>query len=160
MEHREELPRIFEACNVLGVGAEIGVWYGYYSNEIAKIYTGKILSIDKWTNTEDYERAKDLLKDTKCVLIQGYSQEVAKTIPDESLDFVYIDADHDYDNIKADYEAWFPKLRKGGVMSGHDYGDDNGFGVKQYIDELGVPFETTTNDTWEGRKYNSWWLIK
>ena len=41
----------------------------------------------------------------------------------ESLDFIYIDARHDYKAVWDDLEAWFPKLRKGGLFSGHDYVD-------------------------------------
>jgi hypothetical protein len=42
-------------------------------------------------------------------------------IKNESLDFVYIDANHKYDAVKKDLELWYPKVRKGGVFAGHDY---------------------------------------
>ena len=49
------------------------------------------------------------------------SVTASQWIQDGSLDLVFIDADHSYDAVKADLAAWVPKLRKGGVLSGHDY---------------------------------------
>jgi hypothetical protein len=44
-------------------------------------------------------------------------------VPDASLDYVYVDARHDYCGVKEDLEAWWPKLRRGGILAGHDYLD-------------------------------------
>jgi methyltransferase family protein len=44
-------------------------------------------------------------------------------VADESCDFVYIDADHSFDAVTVDLRTWYPKLKVGGVMSGHDYFD-------------------------------------
>lgn len=49
------------------------------------------------------------------------SLEAAKLYQDESLDFVFLDASHKYEDIKADIEAWYPKVKPGGIFSGHDY---------------------------------------
>jgi len=49
------------------------------------------------------------------------SVEGAKLYPDKSLDFVYIDASHEYEDVLADIIAWYPKLKPHGVMAGHDY---------------------------------------
>ena len=45
----------------------------------------------------------------------------AATYPDQSLDFVFLDADHDYESVKADIAAWLPKVKPGGILAGHDY---------------------------------------
>lgn len=54
-------------------------------------------------------------------LIKGISWEVASQFEDESLDFVFIDADHAFESVTKDLDAWWPKVKKGGIMAGHDY---------------------------------------
>jgi hypothetical protein len=51
----------------------------------------------------------------------GLSWEVAKDFRDDYFDFIFIDADHTYEGVRKDIEAWYPKLKKGGIISGHDY---------------------------------------
>lgn len=49
------------------------------------------------------------------------SVEMAKRYEDQSLDFVYIDAAHDYESVMDDITAWAPKIKTGGYIGGHDY---------------------------------------
>ncbi len=49
------------------------------------------------------------------------SLEAAKRYRDGALDFAFLDASHDYDNVKADIAAWKPKVKSGGYLGGHDY---------------------------------------
>lgn len=65
---------------------------------------------------------------------KGDSRDIAKIYPDDTLDFIFIDASHDYDNVKKDLEAWYPKLRPGGIIGGHDF-TDHWPGVKQAVCE-------------------------
>jgi predicted O-methyltransferase YrrM len=53
--------------------------------------------------------------------IKALSWDGAAFYKDNSLDFVFIDAAHDYESVKKDINAWYPKVKKGGVISGHDY---------------------------------------
>ena len=53
------------------------------------------------------------------------SIEAAKQYEDETFDFVYIDASHHYDFVKSDILAWYPKVKKGGYIGGHDYTHPN-----------------------------------
>lgn len=55
--------------------------------------------------------------------IQSDSAAAADLYEDESLDFVFIDASHDYESFKKDLFAWFPKVKVGGIVSGHDFAD-------------------------------------
>lgn len=61
------------------------------------------------------------------------SVEAAATYEDNSLDFVFIDADHTYDAVKSDILAWLPKIKINGIISGHDYDHPP---VKQAVHEL------------------------
>ena len=53
--------------------------------------------------------------------IRDWTTEAAKQVPDNSLDFVFIDADHAYKSVVRDIEDWKPKVKKGGYITGHDY---------------------------------------
>lgn len=53
--------------------------------------------------------------------VRAPSVEAAKRYRDASLDFVFLDAAHDYDNVKADITAWRSKVKSGGYLGGHDY---------------------------------------
>lgn len=52
---------------------------------------------------------------------QAPSVKAAKYVPDASLDFVFIDAGHNYSAVKADIAAWSPKVKHGGEILGHDF---------------------------------------
>jgi hypothetical protein len=60
------------------------------------------------------------------------SVDTAKMYIDQSLDFVYIDASHYYEEVMKDINAWFPKIKEGGVIAGHDY---NGCEVKKAVNK-------------------------
>lgn len=66
------------------------------------------------TNTADYGFLK---------IVRATSEEASHQFQNESLDWVFIDADHSYDAVCADVHAWFPKLKFGGLLAGHDYGN-------------------------------------
>lgn len=66
----------------------------------------------------------------------------ANTFENDTFDLVYIDADHTYESVKKDLYAWYPKVKSGGIFSGHDYCEyyikqsDTKFGVVQAVDEF------------------------
>lgn len=59
--------------------------------------------------------------DPRVVIIRDFSLNAVKAFDDEYFDFVYIDAEHTYDGVLNDLGAWYPKVKKGGIISGHDY---------------------------------------
>jgi predicted O-methyltransferase YrrM len=71
----------------------------------------------------------------------GYSWEVAKLYDDASLDFCFIDANHSYECVARDIDAWKPKVKRGGILAGHDYIDWPGFGVMRAVSERFSRFE-------------------
>jgi hypothetical protein len=130
-----DIPQIF---NDLGfkVGAEVGVYRGNYSETLLKAIPGlKLTGVDLWEiyrGYRDYRKddisdaqkeALEKTKDYDCTLIKGWSNEIVKQIADESLDFVYIDCNHSFEHTVEDIALWSKKVRKGGIVYGHDFED-------------------------------------
>jgi len=62
------------------------------------------------------------------------SKEASEMFEDNSLDYVYIDAQHEYENVLRDLKSWYPKVRVGSVMAGHDLGCNGvNTAVKEYF---------------------------
>jgi hypothetical protein len=69
---------------------------------------------------EEYVREKAAAYGHRSILFKGRTSEACEHIPDGSLDFVFIDADHATAAVLADIKNWRPKLRESGLMLGHD----------------------------------------
>jgi beta-1,4-mannosyl-glycoprotein beta-1,4-N-acetylglucosaminyltransferase len=80
--------------------------------------------------------------------IQATSLEASQLYDNDSIDFVFIDAAHDYDNVKADILAWLPKVKPGGIVSGHDWPHPP---VKQAVIEC-LGLVQTMGDCWYCRR--------
>lgn len=76
------------------------------------------------------------LKYPKARILREHTVEAAKQFKDKSLDLVFIDADHSYEGVVADIEAWYPKVRKGGLICGHDYNPELFEGTVKAVDEF------------------------
>lgn len=148
MKNRIELAKYF-AQQGFKVGAEIGVAQGFYSEVICQQNPGvKLYCVDYWGHyhkypvrkevfTNLYEVARKRLESYNCELIQKFSTDAVKDFKDESLDFVFIDGHHAYSFVKEDIREWSKKVRKGGIVSGHDYYRTNAgnMGVINAVDE-------------------------
>jgi len=86
------------------------------SNDVAKEYKGNKLYKQF---TENIKPVKDYIK-----VLSMPSIEASKQFDDNYLDFVFIDAGHEYEEAKSDIDAWYPKLKKSGILAGHDYTDE------------------------------------
>lgn len=136
---RDQLPLLLAELG-FKTGAEIGVERGIYSEIILKANPQlHLYSIDPWKASayepgihgvdqdQDhfdsyYKVAKKRLAPYKnCEIIRKVSLVAVKDFPDESLDFVYIDANHEFVEVASDLHAWKKKVRPGGIVSGHDY---------------------------------------
>jgi hypothetical protein len=131
---RRELLRAFAARGFTR-GAEIGVWRGGFSEEMCKALPGlQLRCVDAWGGDPTYHEAKAAaswdkvrrqaetrLKPYGCVIDARCSTEAAQDVPDGSLDFVHVDANHGREQVYADLAAWVPKVRVGGLLVGHDY---------------------------------------
>lgn len=118
------------------VGAEIGVASGRYSNNLMSANPDlKLYGVDSYAvygGYKDYalkstmaklrQEAHDrLAKYPNYVWVEKFSMDAVKDFEDESLDFVYIDANHADPYVTEDITEWAKKVCKGGVVSGHDY---------------------------------------
>ncbi len=83
-----------------------------------------------------YNKFCDNLKplQNKFNLVRDKSWSAADGFADKSLDFVFIDAAHDYVSVKKDILAWLPKVKDDGIIAGHDYPSD--VGVREAVDEI------------------------
>jgi hypothetical protein len=84
----------------------------------------------------------------------------ASLIAPESLDFVYIDASHDYESVKQDLACWWPKVKFGGMFAGHDYFEHYEyvkFGIIEAVDEFAAKNSLTVGVTGEeeGREHRA-----
>jgi len=85
-----------------------------------------------------YAYARKLLAPYNVQIVNEWSMKAVKRFADESLDFIYIDANHSYGYVKEDIREWSKKVKKGGVVSGHDYVNEHAgipFGVKRAVNE-------------------------
>lgn len=167
MKTRNELGRYFEQFKQTGIGAEIGVQNGWNSRSILSGYSGKLICVDVWESAEELKNAvRNLTHFSDRIIYYPFDSLMASDlVKDESLDFVYIDAGHEYIEVKLDFMAWYPKVRKGGIVSGHDYGINTCQGVKQFVDEMikqmpEIDVQFTTDDVFDGMDYQSWYFVK
>lgn len=135
--------------------AEIGVWKGHTSIVLLK-YIPTIQQyhlVDPWENYEAYDESGDrkagsdlslaraICEDRlinysrKLVWHQSCSVNAAKEFRDGSLDMAFIDANHDYNYVKQDIDVWWPKVREGGFLGGHDYHGEDFPGVCKAVNE-------------------------
>eukprot|EP00747_Dinoflagellata_sp_TGD_P186541 gnl/TRDRNA2_/TRDRNA2_43616_c0_seq1.p1 gnl/TRDRNA2_/TRDRNA2_43616_c0~~gnl/TRDRNA2_/TRDRNA2_43616_c0_seq1.p1 ORF type:complete len:262 (+),score=39.49 gnl/TRDRNA2_/TRDRNA2_43616_c0_seq1:104-889(+) len=190
---RDDLGTELRRLNLSGVGVEVGVQAGYFGRQILQSW-GKAdlwIQVDVWRPLENYADSANVEigkqeglmyhahKIGRIMMDEGYAKQVAqcrnfatecaKLLPDDSVDFVYVDARHDRWGILADLNAYWPKLRSGGIMAGHDYTEQKEPPVKvftwmpveikpltlwQKMDRL--VFERNYVETWPGIECQTW----
>ena len=118
-------------------GVEVGVRWGAYSELLCQENKDlKLWSVDPYnlvyqdyrSNREGirlqrkyFKAATKRLKPYNCEIIRKTSIDASISFPNESIDFVYIDGSHQFDYVMTDIIVWGWKVRKGGIISGHDY---------------------------------------
>ena len=200
---REDMLTAICAREPLRSAAEIGVQRAYFAFELLTRCPGitSYLGVDLWatqasyddganvdnsTQSRIYDEARERLKpfSNRWRLLRQDSVSAAAQVPDGSLDFVYLDARHDYRSVQDDIIAWAPKVRTGGVLAGHDYVDASEIGgswtqynwtqykdgsishptkavrsaVSEFADLTGRQHLVTYGDLWENLPYPSWFM--
>lgn len=183
---RATLAQILSQLN-FNLGAEVGVERGIYSQVLCEANPNlHLYAVDLWTAYDGYrdhatqhemdeimEEAKKRLFPYSCELIRKDSIEAASEFSDESLDFVYIDANHEFRHVVDDISAWWPKVKIGGIVAGHDYikRTDPGYlmhvipAVHGFVEAYDIKplFVLGTKERTEGEKRDdirSWFFVK
>ncbi|MFI4989734.1 MAG: class I SAM-dependent methyltransferase [Solirubrobacterales bacterium] len=179
---RLELPFVLNARGLTGPGVEIGVEEGLFSAYLLEYWRGMLISVDPWREMAP-EEYKDTCNTSQASMEERYettckrlapfgersqiwretSAEAAARLSLGSLDFVYLDARHDYDGVSEDLELFFPLVRAGGLIAGHDYNDgvfvEGVHGVRSAVDrffgERGIPVRHTYTDL-----PNASWMVR
>lgn len=113
------------------IGAELGVEAGHTHLALLDACPGlTLIGVDRWLHNyrgrpraEMYHELRGLAEryGSRSRLVRALTTEAAGNAEDRSIDFVFIDADHSEHAVRGDIEAWAPKLKPGGWLTGHDY---------------------------------------
>jgi hypothetical protein len=167
---REDFPVIFSKLGFTK-GAEVGVSTGANSRFlIDNIPNLHMLCVDPYVA---YQRASQRLCDNAFAkaqarlagcpveFIRKTSMEAVKDVPLGSLDFVYIDGDHRFDFVMMDIIEWAKRVRKGGIVCGHDYYKFYEAGVIRAVDAYtiahGVSMWYVTREMMPSWLFVKWW---
>ncbi len=148
------------------VGAEIGVNKGMFSKWMChKIRPLKLYLVDPYLSYQEYgeysdqvalnaiyEEAQVRLAKYNCEFVRKKSMDALRDFNDNSLDFVYIDANHSFEFVVNDIAEWSKKVRPGGMISGHDYSNymrEVRIAVDSWVEVKKIkPWFTTDHANW------------
>ncbi len=143
------IPKLFRDLG-FKKGVEVGVYKGKFTKALCSWNLGlELVGVDPWIGYENYADydtdeltkayGEAIARNEKMNVkfMKTDSMTAVKEFEDESLDFVFIDANHDYEHVLEDITEWSKKVRKGGIVSGHDYikTDKFDFGVIEAVNE-------------------------
>jgi len=138
--------KMVESANDSATFVEVGAWFGKSTNHMAsKIKESKknieFIAVDTWKGSLDEELHQNIVgsfggdiysdfientilsgNDKSFKTIKDTSENASKQFPNNSIDYIMIDAGHDYDSVINDLKRWYHKVKPGGIVSGDDYG--------------------------------------
>ena len=164
---RNDLAHLLNAKGLLGQAVEIGTHRGAYAGQLLERWQGQTLwCVDPWgippgcesqmkfydpggrTREDDYKEVQRLArKHPRLRPLRAVSAVAVETFTDGTLDFVFVDGDHRRQAVADDLRLWWPKLRPGGILAGHDIvmlgpwdREDNwGRNVQPAVEEFSIP---------------------
>jgi len=122
-------------CLVLDIVPDM-IWYGVDPYMPYGIRGQKNPSYEGWDALHQKVLGKMSRFGERFVLVRKTSDEAVNFIPND-VDFVFIDGNHDYDYVQRDLRSYEAKIKKGGIMSGHDYNTGPGVAIAEYVEEHG-----------------------
>ena len=127
--------------------AELGVFTAMTSNFLVDLFPQLHLTL---VDVHPYPQILDLVQrePDRVKFCHGTTTAMALQVPDNSLDLIFIDAQHTYKNVSEDIQTWAPKLKDTGILGGHDLYDRVYPGVRRAVEEIGVPYEAGPGHTW------------
>ena len=173
------------ALGLTGTCVEVGTYQGDFALQWLQSWPGQLVCVDAW---QFFDGIEDILNHPqalmeqcyvttqerlapfahRCEIVRGLSVPTAQRFAEEgrTFDAVYLDAGHDVANITADIAAWWPLVKAGGLLAGHDYldglmkhGYPANFAVKSVVNAFaqaaGLPVAITTHES-----SPSWWISK
>ena len=175
---RDQLGEYLNEHGLTGSGVEVGCANGQYTARVAASWRGKELwMVDPWVKQDssiyreitnditDFNSWMDQCNklaesDDRIRVMQNLSVDGAKRFQNESLDWVYLDGNHSREAVSDDLAAWWPKIKPGGIIGGHDFvdKDDEGWycqvemAVREWTRKMGLEFHVTN--------CTSWWVLK
>jgi len=150
--NREQIGDFLKHHNLNRIGVELGSFKGQFANTILNNWGGKLLMVDVWRelphqeyddasnhreHIDAYSQSMENIKgfEDRAYMLRMKGEHACDFIQDESLDFIYIDANHTYDAVKQDLKLWYPKIKSGGLVMGHDYLPDYFYEGKEEKDQ-------------------------
>lgn len=139
---RDDFARVAQAYFFKsGMAVEVGTFRGGFAVKSLRDWRGHYYMLDTWSYRPEGDTDKNFRDDDEnwdnlfqCLaiailhkprvhLMQGYGEALVHEFKNESLDWVFIDAQHTHEALIRDLTLWYPKVRPGGFITGDDYGD-------------------------------------
>jgi len=177
MQSRIDLAKFFRDSG-FRKGVEIGVADGRYSKILCENIPGlQLYCVDVWApylgnwrdqNAQDraYTRAQETLKDFDVTLIKETSVKASTMFKDECFDFVFIDGSHLFDHVMTDIILWSKKVRRRGIVAGHDYCHFTDSGVVEAVNKYCEVHKLELNligrykENHKDDRQPTWWYVK
>ena len=140
---------LLKSCPSLSLIA-VDVWEAY-DGQYENYEAGGQSPLEHNGNTVPFQMIEEVFRgkaskyNGRLKILKGLSWEVAKDVPDASLDFAFIDADHVEPSVRKDIEAWRSKVKPGGMLMGHDVHLPS---VKKAVDELCPGWQRLEQEVW------------
>ena len=139
---KECILKILQDKKYTGIFVEIGTWTGQFAETLLNnTHCTRLFCVDPYKHFDDlsypdyintqlqtggdtyFYKTKSHLEEqfgSRVTLVRKSSMEAVNDFQESSLDFVYIDGNHEYSHVLEDILAWFPKIKSGGILAGDD----------------------------------------